>query len=383
MLSWVPMAAMTCRAAGEGLQVIQLVEAAFLQRHDPAGQVGGVRLGRAGRGRRHGGGGDRLVQLGRGPRGRRRRGADVALLLRRPGGAAARPRGRTRRPRPRRAGRSGPPWPGPWPAPRAARASSRSFSAASFAIRSARSASACSWRARALGLQLRLRRLAAGQLARRPLPGRPGRGPAGPAAGTSPPLNRASSAASAARACSIHACHLGFQQLLQLRDIQPQLLRGRVRGHRRVRLDLGAVPGRHVDPDQALPRARRQRLHQQPLQRLLVPGHEPGVRGVIGVQPAADHPRAHVIEGGHLDRPRGPDPLAVAVHDQRHHHPRVIRRPALPVGPVARPGTAPGPARRPPAAPPTPGALPAASPADPAASRTPDPRPRRPRSCTP
>ena len=37
-------------AAGEGLQVIQLVEAAVLQRHDPAGQVGGVRLGRPGRG---------------------------------------------------------------------------------------------------------------------------------------------------------------------------------------------------------------------------------------------------------------------------------------------------------------------------------------------
>src|SRR5207247_2954386 len=66
---------------GQGLQVIQLVEAAFLQRHDPAGQVGDIRLGRPGRRRRRGGGGDRLLQLARRPRRRGRRGADVALLL--------------------------------------------------------------------------------------------------------------------------------------------------------------------------------------------------------------------------------------------------------------------------------------------------------------
>ena len=77
MLSWVAMAAMTGPRPGEGLQVIQLVEAAFLARHDPAGQVGGIRPGRAGRGRRDGGGGDRRLQLGRGPRGRGRRGADI------------------------------------------------------------------------------------------------------------------------------------------------------------------------------------------------------------------------------------------------------------------------------------------------------------------
>jgi hypothetical protein len=60
---------------GQGLQVVQLVEAAFLQRHDPAGQVGGVRLGRPG-------------QLARRPGGRRRRGADIAPL---PVGQGARP----------------------------------------------------------------------------------------------------------------------------------------------------------------------------------------------------------------------------------------------------------------------------------------------------
>jgi hypothetical protein len=56
-------------AAGEGLQVIQLAEAAFLQRHDPAGQAGDIRPGRAGQGRRNGRSGDRRLQPGRGPRG--------------------------------------------------------------------------------------------------------------------------------------------------------------------------------------------------------------------------------------------------------------------------------------------------------------------------
>src|ERR1022692_3860662 len=67
-----------------------------------------------------------------------------------------------------------------------------------------------------------------------------------------------------------------------------------------------------------------------------MPGHEPGRRRMIRMQVPADHPGAHVIERRHLHRPRRPDPLAVAVQHQRHHHRRVIRRAALPVRPVPR-----------------------------------------------
>ena len=128
--------------------------------------------------------------------------------------------------------------------------------------------------------------------------------------------------------------HLSGQQRLQLADLDLQLPSGGVRRHRRIRLDLRPVPGHHIDADQALPRARCQRLDQQPLHRTLVPGHEPGHGGVIRVQALANHPGTHVIPGGHLDRPRGPDPLAIAVHDQAHHQPRMIGPLALPIGPV-------------------------------------------------
>ena len=37
-----------------------------------------------------------------------------------------------------------------------------------------------------------------------------------------------------------------------------------------------------------------QHLAEQPAQRLLMPGPEPGDSGMIGMQPAADHPVGHV-----------------------------------------------------------------------------------------
>jgi len=128
--------------------------------------------------------------------------------------------------------------------------------------------------------------------------------------------------------------HPGGQQRLQLADLNLQLLRSGVRRHRRVRLDLRPIPGHHIHAHQALRRACHQRLNQQALQRPLMPGHEPGHGGVIGVQVLRQHPRPPIIEGGHLHRPRRPDPRAVAVHDQRHHQRRVIRLLPLPIGPV-------------------------------------------------
>ena len=65
-----------------------------------------------------------------------------------------------------------------------------------------------------------------------------------------------------------------------------------------------------------------------------MPGPEPGDRGVIGTQPAGDHPVAHIAHAPPLDHPAGPLALAVAIQQQRHHHLRVERRPAMPVGPV-------------------------------------------------
>jgi hypothetical protein len=115
------------------------------------------------------------------------------------------------------------------------------------------------------GPQLRLRRLTAGQLARRPLAGRPGRGPAARRRGIIAAAEQGVLRDVGGAGLLDPRRHLGLQQLLQRGDVQPELLRGRVRRHRRVRLDLRAVPGHHVDPDQALPRARYQGLHQQPL----------------------------------------------------------------------------------------------------------------------
>jgi hypothetical protein len=128
----------------------------------------------------------------------------------------------------------------------------------------------------------------------------------------------------------------GIDQLLQLRDLRLQLPSGHVRGHRRARLQLGPVPGHHLQGHQALPRARLHRLRQQPADRLLVPPDEPGHRRVIGMQVPADHPRPDIIERGHLDLPRRPQPLAIAIQQQARHHRRVIRLPALPVAPVRR-----------------------------------------------
>jgi hypothetical protein len=55
---------------------------------------------------------------------------------------------------------------------------------------------------------------------------------------------------------------------------------------------------------------------------------------MIGVQPPGDHPVGHVPRAPLLDHPAGPLALAVPVQQQRDHHLRVKRRPAVPIGPV-------------------------------------------------
>jgi hypothetical protein len=56
---------------------------------------------------------------------------------------------------------------------------------------------------------------------------------------------------------------------------------------------------------------------------------------MVGAQPASDHPVGHIADAPLLDHPAGPLALAVAIQQQRHHHLRVERRPAVPIGPVA------------------------------------------------
>jgi len=80
----------------------------------------------------------------------------------------------------------------------------------------------------------------------------------------------------------------------------------------------------------------RQHLHEQPPDLGAVPPDELPDRLVTGRRPAADHPAAHIIHARRGDLPRRPDPLDIAVQQQRRHHRRVIRGLPLPVGPVRR-----------------------------------------------
>ncbi len=190
---------------------------------------------------------------------------------------------------------------------------------------------------RLLGVQPGLRLLPAHQLTRGAAPASPAPARARP---RRHPPNRASSAASSARAAPASRPP-PRRSASPAPRCPPELLRRSVRRHRRVALTF--VPSPATTSTRTRPAARtRPATDQQPLHRLLCRVTNRATSRDQGAVPAV-HPGAHVIEGGHLDRPRRPDPLAVAVHDQRHHHPRVIRLLALPVGPVPGQETAPGP----------------------------------------
>ena len=82
--------------------------------------------------------------------------------------------------------------------------------------------------------------------------------------------------------------------------------------------------------------AQPQHLAEQLGKRRLVPTDEPGDRRVIRHHVARDHPIGHVLATVTLDRPRGPHLRRKRVQHQRHHHRRLIRRPAMTVRPVRR-----------------------------------------------
>jgi len=117
------------------------------------------------------------------------------------------------------------------------------------------------------------------------------------------------------------------EQLLDLRQRPVRLLR-------RVAGQLGAIQAEQAQRHHAFGGQQPQHLAEQPAQRHLVPSPEPGNGGMIGTQPAADHPVADIAHAPLLDHPAGPLALAVPIQQQRDHHLRIERRPAMPIGPV-------------------------------------------------
>jgi hypothetical protein len=57
-------------------------------------------------------------------------------------------------------------------------------------------------------------------------------------------------------------------------------------------------------------------------------------RRVIGRLVGGDHAKRDVLTATPLDPPRRALPDRVRVHEQRHHHRRIVRRPAMPIGAI-------------------------------------------------
>ena len=96
-------------------------------------------------------------------------------------------------------------------------------------------------------------------------------------------------------------------------------------------MHLRAVDRDHPDAHQPSIRAQPQHLPEQLTQRALVADPEARDRGVIGRLVGRDHPERDVLATAPLDPPRRTLPDRVRVHDQRHHHRRIVRRAAPPV----------------------------------------------------
>jgi hypothetical protein len=119
-------------------------------------------------------------------------------------------------------------------------------------------------------------------------------------------------------------------------DLTRDFLVAARRALRRIRVDLGAVDGDHPDANQAGVGAERQHLTEQLSQRGLVALAEARDRRVIRPLVGADDPRGDVLDAAPLDPPRRPLAERVAVEQQRDHHRRIVRRPALTIVAVDR-----------------------------------------------
>ena len=99
-------------------------------------------------------------------------------------------------------------------------------------------------------------------------------------------------------------------------------------------MHLRAIDRDHADAHQPRVRAQPQHLPEQLAQRPLVTDPEARDRGVIGRLVGGDHPERDVLAAAPLDPPRRALADRVRVHDQRHHHRRIVRRAAMPVGAI-------------------------------------------------
>ena len=99
-------------------------------------------------------------------------------------------------------------------------------------------------------------------------------------------------------------------------------------------MHLRAVHSDDPDADHPRVRAQPQHLPEQRAQRPLVTDPEARDRRVIGRLVSGDHPERDVLAATPLDPPRRALADRVRVHDQRHHHRRIMRRPPMTVGAI-------------------------------------------------
>jgi hypothetical protein len=117
-------------------------------------------------------------------------------------------------------------------------------------------------------------------------------------------------------------------------NLASDLLIAAIGGARGVRLDRRAIDRDHADPDQPRLPAKREDRGEQPRQRLLVAAPKLSDRRVIRDAVGANHPVGHVLLALPLDPARRAITPRVGIEQQRHHHPRVIGRAAMPIGAV-------------------------------------------------
>ncbi len=101
-----------------------------------------------------------------------------------------------------------------------------------------------------------------------------------------------------------------------------------VRVAARVARQLRPVDRDHADRHQTLLRAQRKHLAEQVGDGVLVALDEPRDRRVIGPLLGRQDAEGDVFLTRPLDHARGPEPARVRIEQQRHHHRRVIGRPA-------------------------------------------------------
>jgi hypothetical protein len=87
----------------------------------------------------------------------------------------------------------------------------------------------------------------------------------------------------------------------------------------------------HPDPHQADLGTEREPGATQAGQRRLTALSKARNRRVIGGPIGRDHAHLDILDAAPLDPPRRPFPKRVAVQQQRDHHRRIVRRPAMPV----------------------------------------------------